>query len=742
MSERVDKASLPLNQPRRTPSHPTKSHIVKTKVDGKEKILRFGEQGASTAGKPKAGESERMKAKRASFKARHAKNIAKGKSSPAYWANKVKWAEGGAVSLDQLSEKYDDGGSVDPSMLRRLKNTLGSAASDVNRSFYENVSGPAVGSLVDMTVGLGDLAQMGAKYLGNRMGYDAGEFTPVAPRVKQALGVDNYNPYTVGGVAANLLPFARGEQALSAAATGLPRLFFRLFPNLGREAAAYGGSEAAAAGAREFMPDSPLVELAASAAGGSAAGGFGGSASQSPTVSNMAVKNKGGNWLDKSVAEEIAALQAPNSARFDRVSQINRWLETKLNSYIRNDMGTPEDPVRELAERGTLHFEPQQRGPQAMEELRLIREMEGLPGAGFGQSELARRWETATDTSIAPGQARNYVAFRNGKGELTTEKYPWLLKVPPETKVYDTAADNNMRTLGFNHLVDELRNATRPGTDLPERLRIDYNKLDKMTVPQIVEKVADINTWRAQEAVRAEREGMMANLQGAPRVEAPELSLSFVERPGGKWVDIPETVDETGLKLCTSIGKAGGWCTQGEGLAKSYGSGDNRLTALVDAEGRPHAQAKISTVRVNAENTQMGGMLDEQEAIEDQLLMNAATVLQERGLGDLFGEQVEVDVLAEALGGNNPRGLSREARDALDEVYAEAERRLPKTELPVPDITELKPPGNSFNSDRAREYARRDPQYKQKVTDSVLRFLNDGNWGKVADLDQYVVVDL
>ena len=99
MTDRVDKDSLPLNQPRRTPNHPTKSHIVKTKVDGKEKIIRFGEQGASTAGKPKAGESERMKAKRASFKARHAANIAKGPSSPAYWANKVKWAEGGSVEV-------------------------------------------------------------------------------------------------------------------------------------------------------------------------------------------------------------------------------------------------------------------------------------------------------------------------------------------------------------------------------------------------------------------------------------------------------------------------------------------------------------------------------------------------------------------------------------------------------------------------------------------------------------------
>lgn len=91
MTQRVDKDSLPLNQPRRTPGHSTKSHIVKTKVDGKEKIIRFGQQGANTAGKPKEGESERMTAKRDSFKARHAKNIAKGKESAAYWADKVKW---------------------------------------------------------------------------------------------------------------------------------------------------------------------------------------------------------------------------------------------------------------------------------------------------------------------------------------------------------------------------------------------------------------------------------------------------------------------------------------------------------------------------------------------------------------------------------------------------------------------------------------------------------------------------
>ena len=85
------KSSMACNKPKRTPSHPKKSHVVKACEGGKEKLIRFGEQGAKTAGKPKAGESEAMKKKRKSFKARHAKNISKGKMSAAYWADKVKW---------------------------------------------------------------------------------------------------------------------------------------------------------------------------------------------------------------------------------------------------------------------------------------------------------------------------------------------------------------------------------------------------------------------------------------------------------------------------------------------------------------------------------------------------------------------------------------------------------------------------------------------------------------------------
>lgn len=79
------------NKPKRTPSHKTKSHVVVAKVGNKVKTIRFGQQGVKTAGKPKKGESPKQKRRRKSFKARHAKNIAKGPLSAAYWANKVKW---------------------------------------------------------------------------------------------------------------------------------------------------------------------------------------------------------------------------------------------------------------------------------------------------------------------------------------------------------------------------------------------------------------------------------------------------------------------------------------------------------------------------------------------------------------------------------------------------------------------------------------------------------------------------
>jgi hypothetical protein len=78
------------NDPKRTPSHPTKSHVVVAKSGDKVKTIRFGQQGVSGSPERK-GEAAAARIRRKSFQARHAKNIAKGKMSAAYWANKEKW---------------------------------------------------------------------------------------------------------------------------------------------------------------------------------------------------------------------------------------------------------------------------------------------------------------------------------------------------------------------------------------------------------------------------------------------------------------------------------------------------------------------------------------------------------------------------------------------------------------------------------------------------------------------------
>jgi hypothetical protein len=91
MDTRLKRAGVSgFNKPKRTPSHPKKSHVVVAKVGSEVKTIRFGQQGVSGSPK-KAGESAAYAARRKSFKARHAKNISKGKMSAAYWADKVKW---------------------------------------------------------------------------------------------------------------------------------------------------------------------------------------------------------------------------------------------------------------------------------------------------------------------------------------------------------------------------------------------------------------------------------------------------------------------------------------------------------------------------------------------------------------------------------------------------------------------------------------------------------------------------
>jgi hypothetical protein len=134
------KDDLKLNTPRRTPGHATKSHVVKTNVDGKPKMIRFGEQGASTAGKPSPNDSAATKAKRKAFKDRHAKNIAKGPASAAYWSNRVKWAKGGPVEDQRPANLRQIMTDVGADTLSGMLGPIASSAYSLGNQYFTDKS--------------------------------------------------------------------------------------------------------------------------------------------------------------------------------------------------------------------------------------------------------------------------------------------------------------------------------------------------------------------------------------------------------------------------------------------------------------------------------------------------------------------------------------------------------------------------------------------------------------------------
>lgn len=745
MTDRVDKDSLPLNQPRRTPSHPTKSHIVKTKVDGKEKIIRFGEQGASTAGKPKEGESDRMKAKRASFKSRHAKNIAKGPSSPAYWANKVKWADGGFVRTN-----YAEGDSV---RVTPQNSALGAIANFLKQTYSPQRTQQMQGTM---------------EFLG----------VPALARTTERLSYGQ--PITnVSKANVPLLPDDTAEAAMLVGPAAGP---------LGRVAKKTGTAGARMVGEelnRAILDNSgPLAKLVPQAAkplyavkpkGGNWAPALGSKdsveASLQPMKRNPEVISgdlinaaAGEDLWSKMVDENVYHYPASwlrenrpdvfNKLAGEEKGAVNKWLDTKLQKYIRNEMGTPDDPIRLAHEEGYTHIPgdlAEEFGSWLPDDVVKMRREAGYPEEGFAvqkhfdagfpadaeaSTRKAQLWENLADMEIVSKPAGQYQeklhVAKNFPGVVGEDKAtirimaenPWIEKLDRRTPIYkiDNPVELN-ENLGFGHMADEIENMLDPESGLPAALRLTPQQLDKVTVKQMVEKVDAVNKWRAEEAAKAERGDMMSNLTATPRLEIPDTQLSFVKEPGMKWVDIPATTDESAMKLCTTIGRQAGWCTQGEGLAKSYGSGDRRLATLLDAEGRPHAQ-------VMTDYSPQGKMLSEPF---NRLPDNTRAELLK-----------EAESITGIVGWPSQNKAFNRQKEVLNELMQrpEIQAQLGEFKEPPKNIVELKPVGNEFSSERAREYAKRDPQYKQKITDSVLKFLNAGEWDTVRDLHHYDIVDL
>lgn len=403
------------------------------------------------------------------------------------------------------------------------------------------------------------------------------------------------------------------------------------------------------------------------------------------------VKPKGGNWLAGSGVERVTdALKQPvrdyapgayGYATADLVPSninaqaMNTWIDKKLGNYVKNEMGTPEDPLRAMAEKWSVD-KPEllaqadanlaalnaktrelaaQRGiPEAWltghrqdvlkaerardliearqalhtqgppgdrwvpEYLERNRREAGFPAEGMGQSEAAKAWEQVADETLESQSADRLTRF-NRRAAEALEANPWLAKVPPETPVYNVSRSNE---LGFEHLTDELRNALDPNSGLPAELLMKYADLPKKTVPDVVNRVADINAWRA--AQKAEADLTKANnVAVVPFKEYPEQGLVWKEfkTPEAKSVDElgPEqkswyddyiaggVTPERALKEVGGMGEGKNTlrdalkyegdtlqhCVGGANYCDAVQAGTSKIYSLRDARGKPHATIEV-----------------------------------------------------------------------------------------------------------------------------------------------------
>lgn len=369
-------------------------------------------------------------------------------------------------------------------------------------------------------------------------------------------------------------------------------------------------AKAAPQAARALAPSAGALALEAAARTGMPVHGLG------------VVKPKGGNWLAGSVEKAVEPLKryrtapanreaellaeideatrmgAPgylNAATADlqglkRDTAVDKWLETKLSKYLKNEMATPEDPLRALAERGVSHIPA--RELEAVTEwmpstLEGRRTAAGFPSGGMSTTTSGQGWEQLADEAIQNLPAGARLSPEAMGGQNLVDKYlqdnPWLAKVPPETMTYGVYPREVQSELGFSHLVDELRNAVNPESGLPANLLWKYGDLEKVTVPHAVQRVHDINQWRAAQMLAAKK----AAREGIPvHKEYPE---------GYKWMAAPDvSSDERALKYVTEVGCEGGWCTQSPGTAQHYGSGGKKLYVLHNPKGEAVTQIAVA----------------------------------------------------------------------------------------------------------------------------------------------------
>ena len=259
---------------------------------------------------------------------------------------------------------------------------------------------------------------------------------------------------------------------------------------------------------------------------------------RSKPVMTQVVKPKGGDFPKRLEAVESMKLFEPDTEGMQlganastKEAAVNNWLGTKLDRYIRNEMATPEDPIRKLAEQGILHVNPDM--------INYDPSRYGVPLLGqpaptlMAESGPARVWEGATDYMMGRGMRLGKLAKTDPSApglKRFMDENPWVYKVAqadPDRKLYLPSEDIG-RDLGFDHLRDELLNSIDAESGLPQQLRLTNEQLGRMSVPDAVRHVSKINKWR--EKKKAEANFALANNAAtAPFKDYPDQKYGWFQ---------------------------------------------------------------------------------------------------------------------------------------------------------------------------------------------------------------------
>jgi hypothetical protein len=393
------------------------------------------------------------------------------------------------------------------------------------------------------------------------------------------------------------------------------------------------------------------------------------------------IKPKSGNWLNNSVEESTKRVKRYNAPPINREAELlaeieeatklndagylnaatmdmqqlridmaaDKWVEKKLNPYIKNEMGTETDPIRlgierraaegeklkqvnqarlakmeadiakakaagkdttlsegdlekarekfadeeYIATQGLFHKTIPEAGwaepPPAQPYLTNRRKREGMPLEDIASHPAAKRWERAVDMEIEPIKAARYQEDQD-----ILNKNPYLSKIAPDSSVYnvDPVAD---ATFEFRHMMDEIKEAMNPQTVLPKSLRISPKDLEKMTVDDVSALSGKISAWRDVQKTKTDLQ--VANnpathtFKEYPSENNPKgVSWRQIKKPEGYPKEEAEKFVRDATKYEGDIMRH---CVGGAGHCEPLLRGDVEIYTLRDAKGEPHVTIEV-----------------------------------------------------------------------------------------------------------------------------------------------------